>query len=236
MRHIIIRTAVIPAVLFAASSFGTAKADFVMNFDALTQNDSLLHDIGPVYSAGGFTLTASHVSVTPSFDFVGTQSVLFPGATALYHHISQGEITLTRTDGGAFNFYSIDLAELPAGDAFGQPINSGPFDITFYGTKVDGASVTDTVTVDSFLTLKTYSLSGLANVVEVHWFQGAGPPASPTHQFDNLDLSAVPAPSGLILGCLASCLLIGYRFLLGRSRQATDGGVGSSFSPYTVGR
>jgi len=97
-----------------------ARAAFILNFDALAQNDALEHDIGPVYSAGGFTLTASvlpQYSNTPSFDFFGTQSPFSPGRTALFHHISQGEISLTRADGGAFDFRSIDLAELPGARA-----------------------------------------------------------------------------------------------------------------------
>jgi hypothetical protein len=184
-----------------------------VNLDTLAQNDTLQHDIGRVYSAGGFTLTASHfspISNPPSFEFLGTHSPFSPGRTALYHHISLGEITLTRSDGGYFYFYSIDLAELPGGDQFGRPINSGPFGLTFYGTKANGATVSDTVIVDSFLTLKTYTLVGFDDMAEVHWFQG-GPPISPTHQFDNLVVSAIPEPSSFCLLGIGTAVFAAWR-------------------------
>jgi hypothetical protein len=125
---------------------------------------------------------------------------------------------LPRADGGAFDFYSIGLAELPGGDAFGNPVNSGPFPLTFFGTREDGATVSDTVTVDSFLTLKTYNVSGFLDVVEVHWFQGAGPtevPPSPTHQFGNLDVApaSFPEPSTLALVGLGTLSLFGWGWL-----------------------
>jgi MYXO-CTERM domain-containing protein len=195
-------------MIFAASlalpllATGAAKADVVISFDGLAQNDAVAHDIGPVYSADGFVLTATYflpASNPPSFNYFGTQSPLYPGTTALFHHNSLGQITLTRAGGGAFDFYSIGLAELPAGDAQGIPVKSAPFGVTFFGTKEDGATVSDTVTVDSFLTLKTYGVSGFQDVVEVHWFQGAGPPASPTHQFSDIDVSPVPEPHGAAL-------------------------------------
>jgi hypothetical protein len=196
------RLAAIAAILlWVTSAPAGAKAGFVMNFDALAQNDTLQQDIGPVDSPGGFTLTATHFSPIanpPSFELFGTQSPFSPGRTALYHHIRLGQITLPRADGGAFDFHSfhsIALAELPGGDALGNPVNSGPFGVTFYGTKREGSSVSDTVTV-----------------------QGEGGKRSPTHQLNNLDLEAlfVPAPSGLVLACLAGCLLFGHHLLTRR--------------------
>src|SRR5262249_9870468 len=71
----------------------------------------------------------------------------------------------------------------------------------------DGSTLSDTVTVDSFLTLKTHDLSGFTDVVEVHWFQGAGPPASPTHQFSDITVSAVPTPSAVALLSIGSTVL-----------------------------
>jgi hypothetical protein len=226
MRYVVIRLVAISAILFfPAGNSETATAGFILNFDSLAQNDALEHDIGPVYSAGGFTLTASHfdpIANPASFDFFGTQSLFSPGRTALFHHISLGEISLTRTDGGAFDFYSIDLAELPGGDAFGNPVKSAPFGLTFFGTTAGGSTVSETITVDSFLTLKTYNLTGFYDVVEVHWFQGAGPtndPPSPTHQFDNLELAAVPAPGTLTLACIGAFMLTGFGYLPARRHK-----------------
>src|SRR5262249_32608682 len=109
-----------------------------------------------------FVLTATHSdpqSNPPDFQVIGTQSPLYAGSTTLFHHISLGRIDLTRADGGAFSFHSIDLAELPAGDANGKPVNSGPFGVTFYGVKEGGGLVSRTVTVGGFLTLTTSTFS-----------------------------------------------------------------------------
>jgi hypothetical protein len=118
---------------------------------------------------------------------VGTLSTSFTGSTSLYHHISGGEIVLTRTDGGAFQLLSIDLAELPSFDQFGQPIDFGLFDVTFSGVRKNGQTVTATATVSPFPAVTTFTFQGFANLVSVHWFQGAGGgPGLSTHQFDNV--------------------------------------------------
>ena len=94
-------------------------------------------------------------------------------------------------------------------DAFGMGVDSGPFSLTFFATTLEGISLSTTVTVDSFLTLKSYNLDGLQNVTEVNWFQGDGGPQSPTHQFTNLavdsfDQPSVPEPTTLsLLGMLS---------------------------------
>lgn len=190
------------------------RADFTtINFDALQHDDALLDRIGPVYQSQGFILTATDINpliTLPDFRSVGTESVLYAGATTLFQHNSGGEIELTQTDGGAFNFYSIDLAELPSGDASGNPVNSGPFDITFYGVKTGGTVVSETTTVTGFLTLTTSSFSGFDDVTEVYWFQGGGGASSPTHQFDNIVVESVPEPSAIVLFGIGGVGLAGW--------------------------
>ena len=178
-----------------------------------------------MYQSQGFTLTATSTPFNPpNFAYLGIQSPFSPGVTALFHHISLGEITLTRSNGGAFDLLSIDLAELPGGDTHGQPVRDPPFPLTFTGIRIDGTVVTETVTIDSFLTLKTYSLTQMNGVISVSWFQGGGPPDSPTHQFDNLVVSpeatSAPEPHSLALFNVGFAGLIAWYLVKGRHGKA----------------
>ena len=191
-------------LLLLAALAGKAEASIVViDFEVLKhEDDSDGADIGPIYSEDGFTLTAQHFSPIanpPSFQTFGTLSNLFAGSTALSHSRSLGEIILTETGGSPFNLISIELAEHPGRDTSGNPADSGPFDMVFTGTQVGGSTVSQTITVDSFLTLKTFEFFGFDNVVSVNWFQGGGPPSSPTHQFDNIVVSPIPEPTSLVV-------------------------------------
>jgi hypothetical protein len=129
------------------------------------------HSIGPTHTEGRFTLTADDFSAIANpltLNYFGTLPPLFPGSTALFHHISLGEIALARSGGGLLDLNALALAELPAGDANGNPINPGPFGVTCYGLRADGSTVTQTVTVDSFLTLMSHALAGFTGLESVH--------------------------------------------------------------------
>lgn len=111
--------------------------------------------------------------------------------------------------------------ESPARDENRNPIGSGPFDVTFRGTLSGGGTVSQTFTVDSFLTLKTFHFSGFTGVVEVRWFQGGGPPDAPPHQFDNVTLAeptVVPAPPGIVLLGSGLALLAAHALRARRGR------------------
>ena len=185
--HTIMRTLV--AVVAMAVS-GPAHAATVVTLDSEELSGATDERVGPVYSAEGVTLTAlpppQAPNAMPDFFIVGPRSTSFTGSTSLYHHISTGEIVLTRTDGEAFQLLSIDLAELPSFDASG-PIDFGQFNVMFTGVRKTGQTVTATATVRPFPAVTTVTLRGFANLVAVHWFQGAGGgPGLSTHQFDNV--------------------------------------------------
>ena len=138
-----------------------------------------------------FLLVARHWSSSanpPDFKTAGTLRAEYPGSTALFHGRTQGEIVLTRTDGGTFDFLQIDLAEWPGGDGSGGVILSGPFDINFYGIKSNGKTVTATATLaNTILALERFEVRGFDDLVSLSWFQAPGE-IGPAHQFDNVAL------------------------------------------------
>jgi hypothetical protein len=178
-------------VLSAVASVRAERQLVLLTFDELKAADNIIRSIGPTYSNDGMTLTAlSSAVANPDFNVAGTLSTSFAGTTMLFHHISGGEIQLTRADGGTFDFLAISLAELPAFDSNGHPVNFGPFDVTFLGTKENGSTVSKTVTVNPFPEIDTFKFHGFSNITVVTWHQGAGGgPGLSTHQFTNVTAS-----------------------------------------------
>jgi hypothetical protein len=128
-------------------------------------------------------------NVDPDLNYAGTLSPSFAGSTMLFHHISGGEILLRRDDGGLFDLVSIAIAELPAFDG-GFPINFGPFDVTFIGTRENGRTVSFTATAQPFPNVTTFKFRGFSRLSSVSWHQGAGGgPGLSTHQSDNIVVS-----------------------------------------------
>ena len=176
-----------------------------LDFQELEQQNTTLHEHEPVYpgllgrnpadpfaadaclvnAESCFMLVARHWSPganSPHFKTAGTLRAEYPGSTTLIHGGTQGEIVLTRSDGGTFDFLQIDLAEWPSGDGFGGVILSGPFDINFYGIKSNGKTVTTTVTLaNTILALERFEARGFDDLVSLSWFQKAGQ-IGPHHQ------------------------------------------------------
>ncbi|WP_432474141.1 hypothetical protein [Amphritea sp. HPY] len=183
----------IATLLFlGAANVFSAPTTSILDFEVLRHDDANISVHGPEYVEDGFRLKAQHSEPGNPLrlNTLGTLQPGFPGSTALYQGVVLGEIILTEVDGKPFDLLSIQLAELPGLDTSGLPINSGPFDVTFFGQQVDGSLVTKTFIVDGFLTLNTYSFSGFTDLLSVNWFQGGGD--IPTHQFDNITVAVTP--------------------------------------------
>jgi hypothetical protein len=107
---------------------------------------------------------------------------------------------LDRVDGGKFNLVSIALAELPPFDTSGNPINNGPFNVTFLGYRNGELAKDETLVVQPFPSLTTFSFPGFSALTEVRWSQGpGGGPGLQTHQFDNVTLRSMPEPAAVAL-------------------------------------
>jgi hypothetical protein len=181
------------------STFGlamNAQADIV-TFDSLAHNDGLTTDHGATYTEAGFTFTniatVESSGFAPSLATYGSMVTVdqepygyYTGSTALINNNYEGITVLTRLDGNAFSFNSIDLAEL-------YPMNdtSLAFDVTFTGSFADGSSATQTVTLDNLTGVQSYVFSAFSNVVSVNWAQGG----LDFHQFDNVNVAPVPVPA-----------------------------------------
>jgi hypothetical protein len=191
------------SVLLATTFAATAIAEpITIDFDELTSNDAQIRSVGGVYSVDGFTFTAvmAPFGNDPAFLTIGTLSSSFDGSTSIYNGNSLTETVLTRSDGGRFNLFSIDLAELPNFDGTtGKPIDLGSFFLTFYGTRFDGSVVEATAKIGPFPDVTTFAFSGFTNLLSVEWTQGPGGAQGPTHQFDNVRVNEVPEPGTLLL-------------------------------------
>jgi hypothetical protein len=126
----------------------------------------------------------------------------FSGSTALFNNNDEGITVLTRVDGNAFSFNSIDLADLYPYDKAGYD-----FGITFYGLLGNGSSVSQTVTLDNLTGVQSYTFgSAFSNVLAVNWAQG-----DDFHQFDNVNAAPVPEPKSILLFGSGLTTLLGAR-------------------------
>jgi hypothetical protein len=139
---------------------------------------------GHTYVEQGMILTAlSCCASDPTFSSVtDTSSPLYVGKNTLFHHIDGGLIMLARVDEGTFNMQSVDVAQLPGFDQFGNPVLYGPFAVTFTGIRKNGKIVTTVFTAHNFPQLDTFTFTGFNELIAVQWFNG-GAPGIPDHQF-----------------------------------------------------
>jgi hypothetical protein len=190
------------------STFGlamNAQAD-IITFESLSHIDDLTVDHGATYTEGGFLFTniatVEDSGYEPSLTTLGTGAYGFSGSTALFNDNFEGVTIMSRLDGNAFSFNSIDLAELyPYDDS------DYAFDLTFYGWLTDGSSVSQTVTLDNLAGVQSYTFgSAFSNVLAVNWAQG-----DDFHQFDNVNAAPVPEPISILLFGSGLITLLGAR-------------------------
>jgi len=162
----------------------------VIDFQSLEQNNNLVNDVGNTYTEDGFILTKGDGEPFP-FAVFGTQDARYSGSTALFNNTSGGVTRLARVTGGAFDLFSIDLAEL-----------NGPNVASVTFTTNNGDSQTFTLDGVAFAA-QTFSFNPLfQGITSVSWVQ-----ASPFHQFDNIciddrscaQVPPVPEPGTLAL-------------------------------------
>src|SRR5262245_20275359 len=163
--------------------FGVQKTITIEILDPSTPT-SAFQSAGHTYVEEGMILTAlSCCAVDPTFASVtDPSSPLYAGERTLFHHIDGGQIMLQRVDEGTFEMQSIDAAQLPGFDQFGNPVLYWPFPVTFTGIKRNGKTITKVFTAHNFPQVDTFTFSGFSELVALQWFNG-GAPGIPDHQF-----------------------------------------------------
>ncbi len=120
-----------------------------------------------------------------------------------------GAITMTRTDGGAFNVFSLDAAELWVGDNATWP-NAWGVSVTGYFQ--GGGSITDVLELDGLVDgaggvadFQTFSLSGFTNLVAFE-FNGVESTGAPDRAFGVDNINLVPTPGAIMVAGLGGLL------------------------------
>jgi len=194
------KTPLLACLVTLALFFGVTRevgaVPVTLDFEELRHDDDLITN-SDSYNRNGFTLSPTHNNPGPaSFNIVGTLHPNFLGSTTLFNGTGGGTNTLTRTDGGPFDLFSIDLgenpgfAQLPSGEII--PVSVGPYDLSFIGTRQDASTVNNTFTITNFLTLETFTFSRFTDLVSVDW-------SGQSTQFDNIVVEPIPEPSTLLL-------------------------------------
>jgi hypothetical protein len=151
----------------------------VLDFDDLkTSNSGSI--AGYTYSAKGFTLTSSLLNGLHFYSDAHPYNA-DPGGAALLQNFRNMSTTVSRTDGGLFDFLSLDVTDW---------MNSGrSTEMTFTFTDALGASTSQIVSTDNLAGLETltFNKAGLKSFTlsqaQENWVQ-----------FDNMVLSATGVP------------------------------------------
>ena len=192
--------------IIAMTGFGQSAHSAVIDFESLALINAGLNSQGQTYSEDGFTLDHTGANEFRTF---GTLESRFVGSTSLINDSYDGLTTLTRDGGGAFSLVSIDLNELNQDAAVS---------VEFTGITSANAVVSQTFTLDGIKnTVDSFFFNALfADVVEVSWLQGPNDGRQNFHQFDNINLSAVPLPAAFPLYATG---LLGFGFAAYRKRR-----------------
>ena len=185
------------AVAMFAQGYAVQASAATLTFESLASADDNF-SVGTSYTESGFKL--DDITTTSNFGFAtwGSTSPFFSGSTALMNNNDAGLTKLTQVGGGAFQLNSVDLTVMYPGLT-----GDGAVAVTFAGTKLDGSIVTQTFSVNDGAP-QTFTFSGFTNLSQVTWQDSAT-----YHQFDNINVVAVPEPESYAM-FLAGLGLMGF--------------------------
>lgn len=190
----VFRTAVVAAVFATGSASAATTAPTVITFNALEQSGYVATPLDS-YSEAGYNFNNN---LWYGLSSIQKDNLFYAGSTGLAA-AALSTTTLTRADGAAFSLGNISLA-----DYVSLP---GTYDVTFTGTKVGGATVSQTFTLSGSNSFSNYTFTGFSNLVSASWQEGL----LHTYQVDNISasVSAVPEP-GTYAMLLAGLGLLGF--------------------------
>jgi hypothetical protein len=176
----LVRRLILSIVLLAMSAASAAAA--IINFAPLAQPGASFNNLGGVYVQDGFQFTSSLSMLAAWQNSSANHPVGGVPATSLTEFFATGLTTMTQVGGAPFDLLGIDLAGY-------STAGSGPFNVTFTGTKSDSSTVQQTFTpvnasgFQPVLQPFTFN-SNFTDLVSVSFTQGFN--GSNAYQFNNL--------------------------------------------------
>ena len=169
----IILDTVSPAAATRLDNFEILPGVVTIDFESLAQSGTGFRQDNYIYTEKGFVFTDSRgLNGLGNFQ---TGSPYYRGSTMLFNN-SASDTSLSRQDGGQFDFVGIDLAKLQ------DPPQSGP--ITFSGYRGSDLVVSETFNFDGNAGVQRFiPHADFTKLTEVRW-----PQQSPLHQFDNVQV------------------------------------------------
>src|ERR1035437_2457796 len=181
------KTILAMAVAIFAQGYALESSAAVLTFESLSSAADN-YSFATTYTEQGFKLDDITASGT-GFSTWGTSSPFYSGSTALINDNWLGLTRLTQVGGGAFALNSIALVTMYPG------ITDDGSDVTFTGIKTDSTIVTQTFHVADAAAQMTFAFaSGFTNLSAVTWTNDSN-----MHQFDNINVAAVPEPESYAL-------------------------------------
>jgi hypothetical protein len=184
----------------------------VLTFESLAQPGTGESDWGRLYGESGFELAC--VNGPFGFATFQTNSPYYSGSTALFNDSSGDYTSLARTNGGYFDFISIDMAKL-------QFPNPGP--VGFVGYRGTNQVVSTSFYLTDDGGPQRFFATNFVNLTEVRWQEGI------SHQFDNVTVYArpgnPPVPQFNVMAINSTVWLRGSSLRLGKDysvEKSTD--------------
>ena len=177
---------VVIAALFLPCAEAWAE-QLVLDFNSLQRGPTQVYTrLGYTHIENGFIL--SDTDRNQGIGFFHTNEAPYTGSVALMELTSDGIISLSRTNGGLFDFFGIDLAG-------NDPWPTAPV-VTFEGYRGRDVILRTNFAHSGLTRLERFVAHGFTGLTEVRWQN-----TWPGHQFDNIVLavsSNAPPPRLLV--------------------------------------
>ncbi|WP_340642732.1 FxDxF family PEP-CTERM protein [Rhodocyclus gracilis] len=192
------KTLIAIGIGFLVQGYALAAHATVLDFETLANNDDQIHDLGASYIEKGYRL--ENLGHFP-FSTYGSQNPFFSGSTALINDNDAGITRLSLVSQGEFALRSIDMVTLYPG------LTPDGADITFTALRTDHTIISHVIHIDDRLPgsgAQTFAFgSDFEHLAAVSWSNMAS-----YHQFDNINVTAVPEPESYAM-LLAGLGLLG---------------------------